>query len=142
MNMHKKSILTSILVLSLIVLFGTCVLGENYSSTLEVSSSYLGIGRYYSGSTISCNCTQTYLSTVFNTTSDSLTIYCQKSGFLGIYYTIGVPVTGTANIYGYSTVSGEWNMDGNGTYRFKFVKGKWWGIQEKIVSEDVGMWSD
>jgi hypothetical protein len=39
MNMHKKSILTSILVLSLIVLFGTCVLGENYSSTLEVSSS-------------------------------------------------------------------------------------------------------
>ena len=33
-------------------------------------------------------------------------------------------------------------MDGNGTYRFRFLKGLWNGMQEQILSDDVDMWSN
>jgi len=130
----NQKLLSITLVLSILMIIGLAVHAESYTSTLNVSSRVEGTGRYYSGSTINCKCSNAYLSTVFNTTADTLRIGCFKRGFLGFYYEVGSSVVGTVSVDDYTTVSGSWTMDGNGTYRFRFEKGIWNGMQEKILS--------
>lgn len=142
MNSKQHRALLNILIISVLLLFVSTVYAESYYSTLDVSSRIDGAGRYYSGSTINISCYDTYLSTVFERFEDTLEIICHKKGFLGIYYQLGSTQIVTIPAYGHTTASGSWTMNGSGTYRFRFIKGRWWGIQEKIISNDVYMWSN
>ena len=141
--MEKKiKRLSIIMVLMILLSIGSIVAAESYTSTLDLYSSLAGAGRYYSGSEISCRCDYTYLDTVHNTTSDTLTIACYKRGLFWIYSKIGTDVQGTVTTTGYSTIQGTWDMQGSGTYRFQFIKGICNGGLESIKSNQVTMSSD
>ena len=69
MNKKQQRALSFIIIASVLLMLGSAVYAESYSSTLNVSSQLDGSARYYSGSTINIACRNTYLNTVFNTTS-------------------------------------------------------------------------
>lgn len=144
--MKEKRVLAIMMVMVTILACSTMVFAESYNSTLSVTTQWDGSSRSFSsGSTLYCNCFNTYLDTPFaqQHSSDMLYIQALKNDFAWIiYHKVGSEVGTTVYSNGYTSVYSSFPMDGSGSYKFRFTKrDASWGAQEAIKSNNVQMTS-